>query len=105
MIEPPSGLQTLSYNLTYDDKSETLRKTQHLGWNFLSHLCSHRSVAQSTLAVCVVGGLLIVVIVALATFVLLRRQQITRKRTSRRLLQEKEVEAFSKLGISNPAHH
>lgn len=57
--------------------------------------------AQSTLAVAVVGGLLIIVVVALATFVLLRRQRIKRRRTLRRLLQEKEVEALWKLQISN----
>uniref|UniRef100_H3D7Q7 receptor protein-tyrosine kinase n=1 Tax=Tetraodon nigroviridis TaxID=99883 RepID=H3D7Q7_TETNG len=49
------------------------------------------SAGQSTLAVCVVGGLLIVVIVALVTFVLLRRRRITRRRTLRRQLQEKEL--------------
>lgn len=100
MIDPPAGLQTLLYNLMYDDKSY-LSNTQHVAWNFLSPLCSHSSVAQSTLAVCVVGGLLILVMVALATFVSLRRQRITRRRTLRRLLQEKEVEALSKLQI----HH
>ncbi|CAG05345.1 unnamed protein product [Tetraodon nigroviridis] len=53
--------------------------------------CTQGSAGQSTLAVCVVGGLLIVVIVALVTFVLLRRRRITRRRTLRRQLQEKEV--------------
>lgn len=38
-----------------------------------------------------VGGLLGTVIVLLVIFVLLRRRQIKRKRTVRRLLQEKEV--------------
>lgn len=45
----------------------------------------------SSLAAVVVGGLLGTVIVSLVIFVLLRRQQIKRKRTVRRLLQEKEV--------------
>ncbi|XP_070784140.1 melanoma receptor tyrosine-protein kinase-like isoform X5 [Enoplosus armatus] len=45
----------------------------------------------STLAVGVVGGLLIAVIVSLVVFVLLRRRRIRRKRTLRRLLQEREL--------------
>ena len=39
----------------------------------------------------VVGGLLASVILALAVFVVLRRRHIKRKRTLRRLLQEREV--------------
>lgn len=39
----------------------------------------------------VVGGLLAVLIAALSVFVLLRRRYIKRKRTLRRLLQEREV--------------
>uniref|UniRef100_A0A7N6AFC5 Receptor protein-tyrosine kinase n=1 Tax=Anabas testudineus TaxID=64144 RepID=A0A7N6AFC5_ANATE len=46
---------------------------------------------HSTLAVGVVGGLLVIVIVSLAIFVVLRRQQIKRKRTVRRILQEREL--------------
>lgn len=38
-----------------------------------------------------IGGLLLLVIVSLIIFVLLRRMQIKRKRTVRRLLQEREV--------------
>lgn len=82
--------------LMCDEKWKTWSDSQHLSLTFLSPLCSHSTVGQSMLAVFVVGGFLIVVIVALATFVLLRRQQITRRRTLRRLLQEKEVEAFIK---------
>lgn len=39
----------------------------------------------------VVGGLLAVLITGLLVFVLLRRRHIKRKRTMRRLLQEREV--------------
>ncbi|XP_059183124.1 melanoma receptor tyrosine-protein kinase-like [Centropristis striata] len=46
---------------------------------------------HSTLAVGVVGGLLIAVIMSLVIFVLLRRRRIRRKRTLRRLLQEREL--------------
>ncbi|XP_019749453.1 melanoma receptor tyrosine-protein kinase-like isoform X2 [Hippocampus comes] len=46
---------------------------------------------HSTLAVGVVSGLLLVVILSLVVFVLLRRRQIKRKRTMRRLLQEREL--------------
>uniref|UniRef100_A0A3B5ARF5 Receptor protein-tyrosine kinase n=1 Tax=Stegastes partitus TaxID=144197 RepID=A0A3B5ARF5_9TELE len=46
---------------------------------------------HSTLAVGVVGGLLVAVIVSLVVFVLLRRRRIRRKRTMRRLLQEREL--------------
>uniref|UniRef100_UPI0037E8D14B melanoma receptor tyrosine-protein kinase-like isoform X2 n=1 Tax=Semicossyphus pulcher TaxID=241346 RepID=UPI0037E8D14B len=49
------------------------------------------AVTHSTLAVGVVGGLLIAVIVSLVIFVLLRRRRIRRKRTLRRLLQEREL--------------
>ncbi|XP_037311535.2 melanoma receptor tyrosine-protein kinase-like [Pungitius pungitius] len=52
--------------------------------------CSSAPIA-STMAVAVVGGLLIAVIVALVIFVLLRRRRIRRKRTTRRLLQEREL--------------
>ncbi|KAK9527386.1 hypothetical protein VZT92_013953 [Zoarces viviparus] len=45
----------------------------------------------ATLAVAVVGGLLIAVLVSLVIFVLLRRRRIRRKRTTRRLLQEREL--------------
>ncbi|XP_042255698.1 melanoma receptor tyrosine-protein kinase-like [Thunnus maccoyii] len=47
--------------------------------------------AHSTLAVAVVGGLLVAVILSLIIFVLLRRRRIRRKRTLRRLLQEREL--------------
>uniref|UniRef100_A0A671Y6K6 Receptor protein-tyrosine kinase n=1 Tax=Sparus aurata TaxID=8175 RepID=A0A671Y6K6_SPAAU len=46
---------------------------------------------HSSMAVAVVGGLLIAVIVALVVFVLLRRRRIRRKRTLRRILQEREL--------------
>ncbi|KAM9337473.1 melanoma receptor tyrosine-protein kinase-like [Symphorus nematophorus] len=46
---------------------------------------------HSTLAAGVVGGLLIAVIVSLVIFVLLRRRRIRRKRTLRRMLQEREL--------------
>ncbi|XP_053268495.1 melanoma receptor tyrosine-protein kinase [Pleuronectes platessa] len=46
---------------------------------------------HSMLAVGVVGGLFVAVIVPLVIFVLLRRQRIRRKRTLRRLLQEREL--------------
>ncbi|KAI1902030.1 hypothetical protein AGOR_G00040510 [Albula goreensis] len=45
----------------------------------------------SSIAAGVVGGLLAFVILALAIFVLLRRRRIKRKRTLRRLLQEREL--------------
>ncbi|KAM4718311.1 melanoma receptor tyrosine-protein kinase-like isoform 2-T2 [Anableps anableps] len=47
--------------------------------------------AHSSLAVGVVSGLLITVIVTLIILILLRRRRIKRKRTIRRLLQEKEL--------------
>ncbi|KAK2859787.1 hypothetical protein Q5P01_004407 [Channa striata] len=46
---------------------------------------------HSSLAAGVVGGLLVAVIVSLIIFVVLRRRHIRRKRTMRRLLQEKEL--------------
>uniref|UniRef100_A0AAX7U050 Receptor protein-tyrosine kinase n=1 Tax=Astatotilapia calliptera TaxID=8154 RepID=A0AAX7U050_ASTCA len=54
-------------------------------------LSLHSSLAHSTLAASVIGGLLLLVIVSLIIFVLLRRMQIKRKRTVRRLLQEREL--------------
>lgn len=51
----------------------------------------HSAATHSSMAVAVVGGLLIAVIVALVVFVLLRRRRIRRKRTLRRILQEREV--------------
>lgn len=53
--------------------------------------CSHSEHRPSTLAIGVVGGLLVVLVVSLVVFVLFRRQRIKRKRTVRRLLQEREV--------------
>lgn len=44
-----------------------------------------------SIAAGVVSGLLALVIIILAVFVLLRRRHIKRKRTLRRLLQEREV--------------
>lgn len=63
-------------------------------------------VGHSSLAVGVVSGLLITVIVTLVILVLLRRRQIKRKRTLRRLLQEKElVEPLTPSGQApNQAH-
>ncbi|KAM3860320.1 LOW QUALITY PROTEIN: melanoma receptor tyrosine-protein kinase-like [Diretmus argenteus] len=52
--------------------------------------CSGATV-HSVLAVGVVGGLLAAVLLSLAVFVLLRRRRIRRKRTLRRLLQEREL--------------
>ncbi|XP_056155115.1 melanoma receptor tyrosine-protein kinase-like isoform X2 [Lampris incognitus] len=46
---------------------------------------------HSLMAVGVVGGLLVAVVLSLAVFVLLRRKHIKRKRTLRRLLQEREL--------------
>lgn len=57
-------------------------------------VCSHLSFRVSGLSMVaagVVGGLLAVLIAALSVFVLLRRRYIKRKRTLRRLLQEREV--------------
>ncbi|XP_041735889.1 melanoma receptor tyrosine-protein kinase-like [Coregonus clupeaformis] len=45
----------------------------------------------SVVAASVVGGLLVFVVLALGVFVLLRRRHIVRKRTLRRLLQEREL--------------
>lgn len=50
-----------------------------------------RTSSLSMVAAGVVGGLLAFVILALGVFVLLRRRHIKRKRTLRRLLQEREV--------------
>ncbi|KAK7880380.1 hypothetical protein WMY93_032970 [Mugilogobius chulae] len=46
---------------------------------------------SSVLAAAVVGSLLILVVLFLVVFVFLRRRRITRKRTMRRLLQEREL--------------
>ncbi|XP_030612275.1 melanoma receptor tyrosine-protein kinase-like isoform X2 [Archocentrus centrarchus] len=56
------------------------------GWSGCKGSSTH-----STLAVGVIGGLLVIVIVSLIIFVLLRRRRIKRKRTLRRLLQEREL--------------
>ncbi|XP_018613223.2 epidermal growth factor receptor isoform X2 [Scleropages formosus] len=53
--------------------------------------CHARGSRLSSIAAGVVGGLLAFVIIALSVFVLLRRRRIKRKRTLRRLLQEKEL--------------
>lgn len=53
------------------------------------------------MAVAVVGGLLIAVIVSLVIFVLLRRRRIRRKRTLRRILQEREVRGRKMLRNTN----
>ncbi|KAE8279576.1 Melanoma receptor tyrosine-protein kinase [Larimichthys crocea] len=53
--------------------------------------CTQGATTHSTLAAGVVGGLLITVIVSLVIFVLLRRRRIRKKRTLRRLLQEREL--------------
>uniref|UniRef100_A0A8C2XJK9 Receptor protein-tyrosine kinase n=1 Tax=Cyclopterus lumpus TaxID=8103 RepID=A0A8C2XJK9_CYCLU len=53
--------------------------------------CTQGGSASSAMAVVVVGGLLVTVVVALVVFVLLRRRRIGRKRTLRRLLQEREL--------------
>jgi len=45
----------------------------------------------SMIAAGVVGGLLAMLVAGLSIFVLLRRRHIKRKRTTRRLLQEREV--------------
>uniref|UniRef100_A0A667YMV4 Receptor protein-tyrosine kinase n=1 Tax=Myripristis murdjan TaxID=586833 RepID=A0A667YMV4_9TELE len=50
-----------------------------------------RPTVHSKWAVGVVGGLLLAVILSLTVFVLMRRRRITRKRTLRRLLQEREL--------------
>uniref|UniRef100_A0A672J273 Receptor protein-tyrosine kinase n=1 Tax=Salarias fasciatus TaxID=181472 RepID=A0A672J273_SALFA len=47
--------------------------------------------AQSTLALSVVGGLLAAVILSVCIFVFVRRKRIKKKRTMRRLLQEREL--------------
>uniref|UniRef100_A0A3Q3J7H0 Receptor protein-tyrosine kinase n=1 Tax=Monopterus albus TaxID=43700 RepID=A0A3Q3J7H0_MONAL len=53
--------------------------------------CTQGAAVHSTLAAGVVVGLLVLVIASLIIFVLLRRRQIRRKRTMRRLLQEREL--------------
>ncbi|XP_037549909.1 melanoma receptor tyrosine-protein kinase [Nematolebias whitei] len=60
---------------------------------------------HSTLAVGIVSGLLVAVIVLLLILVLLRRQRIRKKRTLRRLMQEKELEPLTPSGQApNQAH-
>ena len=61
----------------------------------------HSAPTHSTMAVAVVGGLLIAVIVSLVIFVLLRRRRIRRKRTLRRILQEREVRGRKMLRNTN----
>uniref|UniRef100_A0A6Q2ZLF9 Receptor protein-tyrosine kinase n=1 Tax=Esox lucius TaxID=8010 RepID=A0A6Q2ZLF9_ESOLU len=53
--------------------------------------CTQGGHVPSVVAVSVVGGLLVFVILALGVFVLFRRRSIVRKRTLRRLLQEREL--------------
>uniref|UniRef100_A0A3Q3RBV8 Receptor protein-tyrosine kinase n=1 Tax=Monopterus albus TaxID=43700 RepID=A0A3Q3RBV8_MONAL len=53
--------------------------------------CQRSNSGLSMIAAGVVGGLLAVFIAGLSVFVLLRRRHIKRKRTMRRLLQEKEL--------------
>ncbi|MBN3324666.1 EGFR factor, partial [Atractosteus spatula] len=53
--------------------------------------CDHQTSQLSSIAAGVVGGLLVTVIIALAIFILMRRRYIKRKRTLRRLLQEREL--------------
>lgn len=62
--------------------------------NILPSVRLHSAVTHSMLPVGIVGGLLIAVIVSLIIFVLLRQRRIKRKRTVRRLLQEKEVGVY-----------
>uniref|UniRef100_A0A8C4H6T6 Receptor protein-tyrosine kinase n=1 Tax=Dicentrarchus labrax TaxID=13489 RepID=A0A8C4H6T6_DICLA len=61
--------------------------------------CQNKSPSGlSMIAAGVVGGLLAVLIAALSVFVLLRRRHIKRKRTMRRLLQERLVEPLTPSG-------
>uniref|UniRef100_A0A8C9Z015 receptor protein-tyrosine kinase n=1 Tax=Sander lucioperca TaxID=283035 RepID=A0A8C9Z015_SANLU len=53
--------------------------------------CTQGPSGLSMIAAGVVGGLLAVLVAALSVFVLLRRRHIKRKRTMRRLLQEREL--------------
>ncbi|XP_058869921.1 epidermal growth factor receptor-like isoform X2 [Acipenser ruthenus] len=53
--------------------------------------CDHQGSRISSIAAGVVGGLLCFVILALMVFVLMRRRHIKRKRTLRRLLQERQL--------------
>ncbi|XP_028289789.1 melanoma receptor tyrosine-protein kinase-like isoform X2 [Gouania willdenowi] len=53
--------------------------------------CTQGAAKTSTMAVVVVSGILVAVIIGVVVFVLLRRRRITRKRTMRRLLQEREL--------------
>ncbi|KAK5919700.1 hypothetical protein CgunFtcFv8_023572 [Champsocephalus gunnari] len=55
------------------------------------HGCQNKSSGLSMIAAGVVGGLLAVLIAGLSVFVLMRRRHIKRKRTTRRLLQEREL--------------
>ena len=52
---------------------------------------SHSRPKIPSIATGIVGGLLLVVVVALGVGLFLRRRHIVRKRTLRRLLQEREV--------------
>ncbi|KAM6948895.1 epidermal growth factor receptor [Aplochiton taeniatus] len=53
--------------------------------------CQSKGPGLSMIAAGVVGGLLAVLLASLSVFVLLRRRHIKRKRTTRRLLQEREL--------------
>uniref|UniRef100_A0A8C7DJF8 Receptor protein-tyrosine kinase n=1 Tax=Oncorhynchus kisutch TaxID=8019 RepID=A0A8C7DJF8_ONCKI len=53
--------------------------------------CTDGGPVPSAVAASVVGGLLVFVVLALGVFVLVRRRHIVRKRTLRRLLQEREL--------------
>jgi hypothetical protein len=57
----------------------------------LPSLVSHSRPKIPSIATGIVGGLLFIVVVALGIGLFMRRRHIVRKRTLRRLLQEREV--------------
>lgn len=63
---------------------------------------SHSRPQIPSIAIGIVGGLFLVVMVALGVGLFLRRRHIVRKRTLRRLLQEREVSGCP--GPACPAH-
>lgn len=77
------------------------------GMPILPSLVSHSRPKIPSIATGIVGGLLFIVVVALGIGLFMRRRHIVRKRTLRRLLQEREVssEAWLPLDQKHPRYH
>lgn len=84
------------------------RKVRNMnGMPILPSLVSRSRPKIPSIATGIVGGLLFIVVVALGIGLFMRRRHIVRKRTLRRLLQEREVSSEARLPLdqSHPHHH